>query len=560
MHIFVNNIVNKNLNFAHVMRSITALLALLILVLSCGKRDQGELIGVKTKKFIKVNPHGMVEIPGGSFIMGSSDEDIIDAQNDITRTMTIRTFYMDETEMSNREYMQFIEWVKDSIVRTKLAEKAVYVALGVTQDNTKDFKNIEQTWSEFNDLAESLVNENSEGVGEIKMPNLDDLSDENENFSSPEDFYTAAKGEILTYFPAIADYVGVEESDGDTGEEFSGLNGYQLLLRYRAENPIVLWLRDRNKPDSEYHNYLPLDRDTDIFWDREDYPDIHYSEVMEDEVYLPEEEWYNGVRSIDTKILVYRYSELKTDSLVNDMKNPNLVDNIKRSDYLVHDAVRIYPDTTVWIKDFKYSYNEPMFNEYFWHPAYADYPVVGISWKQAKAFANWRTKYRNDYLRGEKNKTTVGQFRLPTEGEWEYAARGGKQSAIYPWGGPYLVDNRGDFLANFKPKRGDYSADNIVYTAEVDSYEPNDFGLYNMSGNVAEWTSSPYYNESYEFNTTFNPDVYMPGNERKVVRGGSWKDIAYFLKVGSRDYEYADSAKSYIGLRLVRDYLGSNSR
>ena len=560
MHIFVNSIVNKYLNFAHVMRSITALLALLILVLSCGKRDQGELIGVKTKKFIKVNPHGMVEIPGGSFIMGSSDEDIIDAQNDITRTMTVRTFYMDETEISNREYMQFIEWVKDSIVRTKLAEKAVYVALGVTQDNTKDFKDIEQTWSEFNDLAESLVNENSEGVGEIKMPNLDDLSDENENFSSPEDFYTAEKGEILTYFPAIADYVGVEESDGDTGEEFSGLNGYQLLLRYRAENPIVLWLRDRNKPDSEYHNYLPLDRDTDIFWDREDYPDIHYSEVMEDEVYLPEEEWYNGVRSIDTKILVYRYSELKTDSLVNDMMNPNLVDNIKRSDYLVHDAVRIYPDTTVWIKDFKYSYNEPMFNEYFWHPAYADYPVVGISWKQAKAFANWRTKYRNDYLRGEKNKTTVGQFRLPTEGEWEYAARGGKQSAIYPWGGPYLVDNRGDFLANFKPKRGDYSADNIVYTAEVDSYEPNDFGLYNMSGNVAEWTSSPYYNESYEFNTTFNPDVYMPGNERKVVRGGSWKDIAYFLKVGSRDYEYADSAKSYIGLRLVRDYLGSNSR
>ena len=90
----MNSIVNKYLNFANVMRSITALLAFLILVLSCGKRDQGELIGVKTKKFIRVNPHGMVEVPGGSFIMGSSDEDIVDAQNDITRTMTIRTFYM----------------------------------------------------------------------------------------------------------------------------------------------------------------------------------------------------------------------------------------------------------------------------------------------------------------------------------------------------------------------------------------------------------------------------------------------------------------------------------
>jgi len=543
------------------MRSTNALLALLIIVMSCGKRDQGELIGVKTKKFIRVNPHGMVEVPGGSFIMGSSDEDIIDAQNDITRTMTIRTFYMDETEITNREYMQFIEWVKDSIVRTRLAEKAVYVSIDepwsegkfIAEDDTL------KTWAEFNKRVESTVSESD--VTNVKMPNLDRLSDEDQATKDIVRIYET-KGEILEYFPDVESYIGSEPSeDGNNDEnELDGLSGYQLLLRYRAENPIVLWLRDRYKPSNEYHHHLPLNRDVEIFWERDEYPDIHYAEVMEDIIYLPEEDWYNGVKSINTKELVYRFSELKTDSLVQDMKNPQLVDKIKRSDYLIHDAVKIYPDTTVWIKDFKYSYNEPMFNEYFWHPAYADYPVVGISWKQAKAFANWRTKYRNDYLRGEKNKTTVGEFRLPTEGEWEYAARGGKQSAIYPWGGPYLVDSRGDFLANFKPKRGDYAADNIVYTAEVDSYEPNDFGLYNMSGNVAEWTSSPYYNESYEFNTSFNPDVYMPGNERKVVRGGSWKDVAYFLKVGSRDYEYADSARSYIGLRLVRDYLGSNSR
>ena len=544
------------------MRSITALFALLIIVLSCGKRDQGELIGVKTKKFIRVNPHGMVEIPGGSFIMGSSDEDIIDAQNDITRTMTIRTFYMDETEITNREYMQFIEWVKDSIVRTRLAEKAVYVALGVTQSNNdRTNKDINQTWKEFNSDAESIVKDNYEGVDEIKMPNLKELSEGSENKDNIVDYYTAEKGKILEYFPDVEDYVGSEPEEGTSDiDELSRLNGYQLLLRYRAENPIKLWLRDKDKAADVFHYHLPLNRDVEIHWDRDKYPDIHYAEVMEDIIYLPEEDWHNGERSINTKELVYRYSELKTDSLNQDMKNPELVDNIKRSDYLIHDAVKIYPDTTVWIKDFKYSYNEPMFNQYFWHPAYADYPVVGVSWKQAKAFANWRTKYRNDYLRGEKNKTTVGQFRLPTEGEWEYAARAGKQSAIYPWGGPYLVDSRGDFLANFKPKRGDYAADDIVYTAEVDSYKPNDFGLYNMSGNVAEWTSSPYYNESYEFNTTFNPDVYMPNNERKVVRGGSWKDVAYFLKVGSRDYEYADSARSYIGIRMVRDYLGSNNK
>ena len=560
----MNSIVNKYLNFANVMRRLTTLLALLTLMLSCGKRDQGELIGVKTKKFIKVNPHGMVEIPGGSFIMGSSDEDIIDVQNDITRTMTIRTFYMDETEITNREYMQFIEWVKDSIVRTKLAEKAVYVKAGLTSgiDKFDPELNNEESWAEYNEnyIEKALERDN---VSDMQMPNRDlDTDEENPNLEV-EDLYGDDKGQILDYFPDVESFVGTEKGANDgnqTESELEGLNGYQLLLRYRSQNPIVLWLIDRDKPDDQFHNHLPLNEEIEIFWDREDYPDIHYAEVMEDIIYLPEQEWYNGVKSIDTKQLVYRFSELQTDKLTEDMKNPALVNSIKRSDYLIHDAVPIYPDTTVWIKDFKYSYNEPMFNEYFWHPAYADYPVVGISWKQAKAFSNWRTKYRNDYLRGEKNKTTVGQFRLPTEGEWEYAARGGKQSAIYPWGGPYLVDNRGDFLANFKPKRGDYAADNIVYTAEVDSYEPNDFGLYNMSGNVAEWTSSPYYNESYEFNTTFNPDVYMPGNERKVVRGGSWKDVAYFLKVGSRDYEYADSARSYIGLRLVRDYLGSNTR
>ena len=171
-----------------------------------------------------------------------------------------------------------------------------------------------------------------------------------------------------------------------------------------------------------------------------------------------------------------------------------------------------------------------------------NYPVVHISYEDAQTYCDWAGR------------------RLPTEAEWEYAARGGKRDKIYFWGdlsnalSNYVNSWEGEFPVT------NTQADGFEKSAPVKSFPPNDFGLYNMSGNVSEWTSSPYYNESYEFNTTFNPDVYMPGNERKVVRGGSWKDIAYFLKVGSRNYEYADSAKSYIGLRLVRDYLGSNSR
>ena len=197
-----------------------------------------------------------------------------------------------------------------------------------------------------------------------------------------------------------------------------------------------------------------------------------------------------------------------------------------------------------------------MHNDYFWHDAYGAYPVVGVSWKQAKAFCQWRTMYHNAY-RKEKKRHFVNSYRLPNEAEWEYAARGGLQAATFPWGGPYAKNDRGCFMANFKPLRGDYAADQALYTVEADAFEPNDFNLYNMAGNVSEWVNSSYDPASYEFASTINPNVNDPRNERKVVRGGSWKDVAYFLQVSSRDYEYADSARSFIGFRTVQDYMGT---
>jgi gliding motility-associated lipoprotein GldK len=197
-----------------------------------------------------------------------------------------------------------------------------------------------------------------------------------------------------------------------------------------------------------------------------------------------------------------------------------------------------------------------MHNDYFSHPAYQDYPVVGISWKQAVAFCNWRTQYKNIYQR-EKNDPLVNSFRLPTEAEWEYAARGGIPSGIYPWGSPYLLNDRGCFLANFKPLRGDYASDQAMYTVEAKSYLPNDFNLYNMAGNVSEWTGSSYDEGSYDYVSTLNPNMSKRSETRKVIRGGSWKDVAYFLRVSTRDFEYSDTSRSYIGFRTVQDYLGS---
>jgi gliding motility-associated lipoprotein GldK len=167
-------------------------------------------------------------------------------------------------------------------------------------------------------------------------------------------------------------------------------------------------------------------------------------------------------------------------------------------------------------------------------------------------------RQKNDYQKTKKKKSLVPEFRLPTEAEWEFAARGGLQGAMYPWGGPYTKNDRGCFMANFKPMRGDYSVDQALYTVEANAYDPNGYNLFNMAGNVSEWIDSSYEPEAYEFSSTINPNVNDEENELKVVRGGSWKDVKYFLQVSSRDYENANQARSYIGFRTVHDYLGAD--
>ena len=251
-------------------------------------------------------------------------------------------------------------------------------------------------------------------------------------------------------------------------------------------------------------------------------------------MYLPKEESFNGQRTWDWDQFEFEYTYMD----IQEAAKYHGIPGVKRSDFIYNEPVAIYPDTTVWIRDFEYSYNEPMHNDYFSHQAYGNYPVVGITWKQAKAFCQWRTLLKNTYKK-EKGQQYINSFRLPSEAEWEYAARGGLEGATYPWGGPYTKNDRGCFMANFKPLRGNYAADQALYTVEVDAYEPNDYNLYNMSGNVSEWVMSSYDSGSYEFSASFNPNVDDPEDERKVVRGGSWKDVAYFLQVSSRDYEYA---------------------
>ncbi len=251
------------------------------------------------------------------------------------------------------------------------------------------------------------------------------------------------------------------------------------------------------------------------------------------------------------------------------------------------------PDTLVWRN--RLGYNETMTNNYLRHPAYADYPVVGVNWIQATEFSKWRTDRVNEnileregYLKKD-NKIKLGtdvtaeksfstesyintpstsfggneevvlkkemgggrrpaadtaknvyaqrssglilpEYRLPTEAEWEYAALalvGNREYNIYkgqkkyPWSGQYTRSGkrkeRGDQLANFKQGKGDYggiagwSDDGADITNKVKSYSPNDFGLYDMAGNVAEWVQDVYRpmvdDEANDFNY-FRGNVY----------------------------------------------------
>lgn len=425
------------------MRNLMIITSVLLIFSSCGNSGTGELIGVQNRPvWNPMDPYGMVYIQQGSFNMGPGDQDVPYAHVTQHKTVSVAAFYIDETEITNNEYRQFVNWVRDSIARTILGE--------------------------------------------------------------------------------------------------NGVPGYELI------------------EEDEYGNFIDpprLDWSRQIRWD-----DQEVREILEDEIYLPGHERFNGMRQIDSRKLVYSY---ETQDLKEASRKARRADGMKdRSVFIDNIDINIYPDTLVWSHDFAYSYNEPLTRNYFHHPSFDDYPVVGVNWKQAIAFADWRTSILNDYLQ-DRGEPSLDVFRLPTESEWEYAARGGLDLSPYPWGGPYTTNEDGCFLANFKPRRGNYTADGGIRTVKVASYNPNNWGLYDMSGNVAEWTDNTYDESALSFAHDMNMDFRYDADDseseilkRKVIRGGSWKDISHYIQVGTRDYEYQDTAKSYIGFRNVISFLG----
>jgi formylglycine-generating enzyme len=390
---------------------------------SCGrgKAETGQLVGVADRPNWKgINPFGMVYIPDGYLTIGAGDQDLRNTYLQRPKSISISGFYMDDTEITNNEYRQFVYWVRDSIAHAMLD-----------------------------------------------------------------------------------DYI-----EDDMGN-------------------------------------LSIDWDMPINWD---------DEMLFDMYYQGDDVLNSNYFELNTSLLVYEWETFNTVKAAKDRGASS------RSTFIDKHSTNIYPDTLVWVRDFAYSYNEPIARNYFWHPAYDDYPVVGVDWNQANAFCNWRTKIWNKYRPTERQ---TEAFRLPSEIEWEYAARGGHELAPYPWGGYGLRNAKGCLLANFKPGRGNYPEDGGYYTVKADAYFPNDYGLFNMAGNVSEWTSTAFAENAYSFYHDMNPDFKYDAQiddpdsyKRKVIRGGSWKDIGYFLRTDTRHWEYQDTTKSYIGFRCVISNMG----
>jgi formylglycine-generating enzyme len=419
-----------------------------IMLAGCGHGgDRGELTGIPQRSFRAEVPYGMVYIPGGSFLMGQTDQDVTFSQISQTKQVTVSPFFMDETAVSNSEYKQFVQWVRDSI---------------------------------------AIVNYLNDPKYFIQAPKGGKLN--GKKYIN----WTYVKHYPLSYFSA--------RGNKNAAAQISKLQG----MYYQGDDRVF----DRNE--------------------------------------------------LDVRLLKYNYSLLDLREAADYRGDKTK----KRSDFIMRDTVPVYPDTLVWLSDFSYSANEPMVEGYFSHPAYRNYPVVGVTWRQARAFNVWRTNYNNNY-KYARNLPVRGHYSLPTETEFEYAARGGRIGTDYPWGGPYIKNAKGCLLANFKPGRGNYTDDGAAYTVNVRSYFPNDYGLYNMAGNVAEWTSDAYDESASSFTHDLAPSMSYEAKpndpivlKRKVVRGGSWKDVGYFLQNSTRTFEYQDTAKSYIGFRCVTHFLG----
>jgi len=374
-------------------------------------------------------PPGMVYIPSGTIFYKSSQD-----SSDIGKNVSLSAFFIDQTEVTNKQYRQFVNWVADSVAVT-------------------DYLNDDQYF--------------------LEQPG-----------NNPNDSLPADDGRLIDW------------------------------KRVKKESP--LWQNSNPEIQEKLRPMMTMEA---------------------------------GKRVLNKALLNYRFSYLKMDG--------------KNNDQYITDVVGVMPIEDIWSKDFPNAQMSSMDANYFKHESFDYNPVVGVSWKQARAYADWRGKeimnelQKNSYLKGYQL-----TFSLPTEAQWQYAAEGKLDPADTIQKTRLTIDDKKSdkkrLAVNFKQGEGTYSRDGSTFTVPVKSYTPNAFGVYNMAGNVSEWTLDAFSPSAIEFVNDLNPVLLYDADDdasyalkRKVVRGGAWKDNGSMLNSDARNYEQQDESHSYIGFRCV---------
>ena len=435
----------------------------------------GELTGVRGSAMSEPTPYGMVAVHKGSLKVGLQENDTLWGADFPIRDISVDGFWMDEHEVSNAKYRQFVNWVRDSIIRERLADPNY---------GGDDTYKIEED-KEGNPITPYL------------------------NWSKPIPWRKANEDEDK----AIQSVYVIHPIDGT-----KMLDAKQMNYRYEIYDYVAAAQRKYRLDPEE------RDLNTD-------------HAVSNEQVMISKDTaWIDD----DGRII--------RQTITRPLSGP--------WDFLNTYIVNIYPDTTCWVNDFQNADNERYMKLYFSNPAYDDYPVVGVSWDQANAFCAWRTNFLMKGMGGYAKH--IQRYRLPSEVEWEYAARG-KEGNPFPWTSAEVKSDKGCYYANFKPDRGNYTKDGSLITSKCGIFSPNSNGLYDMAGNVAEWTSTVYTEAGVESMSDMNPDLkYNAAKEdpyrlkKKSVRGGSWKDPESMIRSAWRSYEYQNQPRCYVGFRCVR--------
>jgi len=537
-------------------------------------------------------PPGMVYIPGGSVTIKYSQSS---TDTNSKKRVSLSSFYIDKTEVTNQQYRMFTEWVIDSLAIVKYLKDDKYFIDPPPKSGTEEEGKGKKKRGKNKGKEEEVVVAPVVAV-DTTAPVLDTIP-------------TALGGDIATTTtPTVTDTAAAK-------------------------------IADSTKTASAVDTSGPVKRR--INWAKIKHKNIF--ESNDDEIKAKIAPMYDPVTGkIREELYVYNFTYLRATGTNK---------NAKVGEY-VTEQINVYPDTKIWFKDLVNSQVEILVENYFTQPPFDDYPVVGVTWKQARAFAAWRSHTNFDYATiAEYLKYYRLQFSLPTEAQWVYAAgkdiKDTKQPvmdkepepeatpepavvtdsttlATNPDGSAIPVtdssatiipaidttavaiidtedgndkkskkdrkkkkkknrknndeeedaetviavndkdaipldrDRDGNLLVNFKQDEGDYTEDGSNFTLPVMSYAPNEFGVYNMIGNVAEWVLDAYSPSAFAFVSDINPVLMYDADsteadpmKRKVVRGGSFVSNAKALSPFTRDFELQDQVHCYIGFRCV---------